>query len=348
MRYIVPEYYADFRCKCGKCRASCCEGWSVTVSMNEYFRLLGMDCPPEIRRRLDAALHISPSPSPEHYAEIGKDWTGRCYMHRGDGLCALQAECGEDALPEICRMYPRSVRGGNASKMSCANSCEAVVETLARTTGPLAFSVADSDAAPETEEDARIKADVQKECILLMQDRRLPIYARLENIARRLGAEVSGKDNVGLALDALRTVAGCFTDSASAGELCECALRRYAGADAAEVFARDDEALTRRYPANSAAAENLIVNHIFYTDFPYSDRRESEQEDVVSLAAVCAFLRWALAARLASEDCDAIGATASLFRLIEHSDFDRNALVLLGSGGYITPDGISALMRLCR
>lgn len=189
---------------------------------------------------------------------------------------------------------------------------------------------------------------MQKECILLMQDRRLPIYARLENIARRLGAEVSGRDNVGLALDALRTVAGCFTDSASAGELCECALRRYAGADAAEVFARDDEALTRRYPANSAAAENLIVNHMFYTDFPYSDRRESEQEDVVSLAAVCAFLRWALAARLASEDCDAIGATASLFRLIEHSDFDRNALVLLGRGGYITPDGISALMRLCR
>ena len=55
--FLVPDIYPSFRCKGGSCRSTCCKGWGISVRMEEYFRLLGMDCPPEIRRRLDTGVH---------------------------------------------------------------------------------------------------------------------------------------------------------------------------------------------------------------------------------------------------------------------------------------------------
>ena len=55
--FLVPDIYPSFRCKGGSCRSTCCKGWGISVRMEEYFRLLGMDCPPEIRRRLDCAFY---------------------------------------------------------------------------------------------------------------------------------------------------------------------------------------------------------------------------------------------------------------------------------------------------
>ena len=48
-QYLAPDYYPSFRCKQGKCRAACCEGWPISVTMNDYFTLLGVECSPELR-----------------------------------------------------------------------------------------------------------------------------------------------------------------------------------------------------------------------------------------------------------------------------------------------------------
>ena len=128
MDCLVADIYDAFACKCGDCRTSCCEGWRVSISENEYFRLVGMDCPAALRERLDGSLHVYENAEPARYAELGKDWKGRCRMHGTDGLCELQKACGAAALPEICRMYPRSVAGGDAARLPCALSCERVTE----------------------------------------------------------------------------------------------------------------------------------------------------------------------------------------------------------------------------
>ena len=41
--YLIPDYFSDFKCKMGACRAACCEGWAVSVSMTDYFKLLGLE-----------------------------------------------------------------------------------------------------------------------------------------------------------------------------------------------------------------------------------------------------------------------------------------------------------------
>ena len=101
--FSVPAYYPNFHCKAGDCRHPCCSGWGITLSMKEYFNLIGMDCSPELRRRLDTAFHPVDVPSEERYACISPRWDGDCPLHLPNGYCALQCEHGEGAIPTVCR-----------------------------------------------------------------------------------------------------------------------------------------------------------------------------------------------------------------------------------------------------
>ena len=83
--YLVPEYYPKFACKMGACRHPCCVGWPISVSTDDYFRLLGVDCAPALRAKLDTAVRVSLHPTPEAYAQIAPTWEGDCPLHMKDG-----------------------------------------------------------------------------------------------------------------------------------------------------------------------------------------------------------------------------------------------------------------------
>lgn len=190
----MPDYYPHFACKGGACRATCCRGWDVSLPMDEYFRLLGLDCSPELRARLDGAFHATDAPSPERYAQISHNWLGDCPMQREDGLCALQCECGETALPAVCRRYPRGARGLFDRECACSNSCEAVLEMFWDREAPLGF-VEGSDgglfpeAAPEPEpRRAQRYRAIRALCFGTMQNRSLGLAQRLLRIGRMLRA----------------------------------------------------------------------------------------------------------------------------------------------------------------
>ena len=190
----MPDYYPHFACKGGACRATCCRGWDVSLPMDEYFRLLGLDCSPELRARLDGAFHAVDAPSPERYAQISHNWLGDCPMQREDGLCALQCECGETVLPAVCRRYPRGARGLFDRECACSNSCEAVLEMFWNREAPLGF-VEGSDGglfpeaapAPEPRRAQRYRA-IRALCFGTMQDRSLGLAQRLLRIGRMLRA----------------------------------------------------------------------------------------------------------------------------------------------------------------
>ena len=137
--FLVPDNYADFHCKCGQCRHTCCDGWAVTFPREDYFRLLSVPCSPELRRKLDTSLHLADDPTPERYAELLPNWEGHCPLQRADGLCALQAECGEEAISSTCRYYPRGIRTMDDDECSCSASCERVVEMLLHRLPPMTF-----------------------------------------------------------------------------------------------------------------------------------------------------------------------------------------------------------------
>ena len=77
--------------------------------------------------------------------------------------------------------------------------------------------------------------------------------------------------------------------------------------------------------------EQVIVNHVFFERFPFSDRHENMWDEYLSLCAGYGLLRFLAVSWMSdkSDEADLVDVCAATFRLIDHSSFDWNAAVLL-------------------
>lgn len=325
--WLTPDYFADFHCKGGACRNSCCSGWSIAVNQRDYFRLIGMDCAPELHRKLECAFQTPDFPSPERYRLISPNWLGRCPMQDDDGLCALHRGCGEGALPEICRVYPRSFkREGGKLRACCSNSCEAVVETLMEKDAldfrllPLA-----ADAEISDELGAEGMESIHRS-ILLLQDRSQALRERIAAVCRELGCDenfVSGEQGLKRLMAILSEIR---SESRNLSEYGAAAFERYQGADAWAAYCADLERMTADHPRWQQQFENILVNHAVYIDFPFADRRITPKDACAGLCLLYSAMLAVVAAHCSvhREENAFADAIAGLFHLAEHSAFYYN------------------------
>lgn len=346
MKFIVPDYYLDFNCKCGDCRHSCCEGWPVRISRKEYYRLLGSDCSSATRSKLDSALKVCLSPTGEAYAELSKDWNGLCKLHREDGLCALQAELGEEGMPEVCRQFPRNTkRISDSCECSCSNGCEAVVELLMGLKEPMSFVVTDISSAPKFE--VKITSDAYEVChksIRILQDRSLSLPDRFLQLGNYLSdAPQFVRESAGrsLAYQVLLAFDRFYEDSTSIGEFCLISQRYYCVEGKEKLSDEELQTIDDKYrsackhldtllPDWPILLEQLMVNHMFYNRFPYTNPQINQQDAFLTLAIAYAFVRINLLGFMADQT-DLVMLSdffAAMFRLIDHSDFNNLAVKL--------------------
>lgn len=356
--------------------------------MQEYFRLLGMECSLSLRRRLDSAFHVLEHATEERYAQLTPDWRGVCPLQGEDGFCTLQQECGEDVLPLVCRYYPRGLRTAFARTCSCANSCEAVLEQLFQKEAPLTFLYAAEQAPlpqtqpPETAPKAERDRSIQDCCIRILQDRAFSLPVRLT----RLGAAIRAGEAVkqlgdlavlqavnaalsagpaddqpapdpGRAFAMQRTLMEELAeDSQSLGAYTEAAFAAFgirgssADAENAQAVGRYQEAAARfeaAFPKWPVYFEHMMVNHVFFDGYPYSDRHESLVDEYVALCAVYAVLRFTAVGWMAEHTgMDAlVDVCAATFRLIEHSSFTWNAPLVLQKAGVKTVRDIDGMVQ---
>ena len=105
---LRPVYYDKFHCLAEGCRLSCCKGWSITFNKKDYLALRRQSGSPELMERLTGLRRVrDPNAAENRYGEFTMEG-GTCALLREDCLCALQAERGPDALPEVCRNFPRT------------------------------------------------------------------------------------------------------------------------------------------------------------------------------------------------------------------------------------------------
>ncbi|MBQ9408080.1 MAG: flagellin lysine-N-methylase [Clostridia bacterium] len=356
MDYLIPDYYTAFHCKIGLCRSACCVGWPVTFSMADYFRLLGTQCSPELKRKLDGALHMTRYPREEEYGMLAPRYDGNCPLRLDDGRCGLQVEAGEEALPAVCRQYPRSIRPGECC---CSNSCEAVIELLDREE-PIRFHTASLKipAPPAAKrlhffETGGRELDIRLWLIGFVQDRRFSLGQRLVRLCyalQRMDKALLTHDRA--AVDALLAGAGDM-ESVSLLENKAEALRivrkllerlddlsdsiRDYGQQALSRFAREGDVpqseilrrLSQASPHWEAWLENMLVNHMFFVKFPFQDRPVSLMDETVALCAVYALLRFLLVGAGNGTRERAVDIAAALFRLVDHTAFDRYAVPIL-------------------
>lgn len=325
--FLVPDYYNDFLCKGGACRTCCCGGWAVTVSMKEYFLLLGLDCGPDLRYKIDGALRLLKDADEERYAQIMPAFDGTCPMRRkSDGYCALQCECGEDNIPSVCRYYPRSPRLWPRAECCISCSCEKVLEDLIASPEKLTFNKKRLSFHFDEEEPGAVEKEVaenRKKCFDLLSDRSIPIEERLKNIFTFL----CGKEKI--TLSTTDVIAGdlldFYSDSPSIGEACEKARPL--------TFFEGVTETRKKFPDADLWAEKILSNHFFFVKFPYPESGEKLSDVALGLSGLCLLWTELLASENVKTKDDFVDVTGKLFRVAEHTRFYRNAAILVKRAG---------------
>ena len=371
--YLAPDYYPDFSCKMGDCRTCCCDGWTVSLSMQDYFQLLGVECKKNLRSRLDVAMRPAMNPTPEHYAEIARRFDGDCPMRMDDGRCAIHAQLGAAHLPAICRLYPRALRGEGDLECSCACSCERVVEMLLNHPEPLRFiSLKLNDAPPQAQGSTVFRERFQGEQALrlklidLVQDRAYPLPERLGRLGLAMARLEAGQGtdfdsaclsapptpgtDIDAALHAVEALVDML-DERSAG------LRRFG--EAARQYFGQNGAASKRYaqarahfeaafPCWESGFANLLANHMFFTRFPYSNGKETLYREHAALCALYALMRVLAIGHTAQNGGSEalVDVLAALFRLADHSSFHHYAALMLEDLHFAAPELLAALTAL--
>ena len=187
---LRPAYYDSFHCLAGDCRWNCCKGWRITFDKKDYLSLKHDKYSPALGEQIGNGIQRirGNQPYTNHYAEIHLREDGSCPFQREDGLCALQVEKGAQALPEVCKIFPRveAYLPSGYCERSLSLACEAVVKLLWDLPDGIVFR--SSPLPKEKQKTLSFSSDaktmpyfqeIRSVLIDYLQDRRFPLPARI-------------------------------------------------------------------------------------------------------------------------------------------------------------------------
>lgn len=335
MLWYEVDYMKEFACKCGLCRTSCCDSWNIALTEDEYHRLNNANCSDELFHKIQSAICVIDDPTPDRYCVFTRNFLGMCPMHNEEGLCALQLELGAEALPEVCRVYPRSMhRKGDRLRAVCSAGCEAVVEIL--------FERDHLDIIP-TEDDLPVTLiqpcepgfhDRMETIISVMRDRSISIKERVERVCTIIDPSFKPIQEPSAALrETLRVIDVLKTYSPTLSDLADRIGDRY---EDISLFLEDRSKFDTESVIGERWIENLLINHLIYTDFPEVDERIHIEDSVSGLCLVYALVRLFCIFDYQHSKEDMIDSIAAVFRYTEHSALYYNAKVAVKQAEFLT------------
>ncbi len=337
-QWLMPAYCRDFRCKADKCRNTCCSSWRIPVTKSEYQRLITMDCSKELDRRIQNAFIIPETVTDSCYRYVSFNWLGECPI-QDRGLCYLHREKGEDYLPKICRLYPRSYKQiNNTLVMNCSSSCERVVEMLYEEDG---LNIIEQSLDKEPELRYTIREEDVKQLHLfqrIIQDRSTTLSQSIADICRIINEEEFRRDyeNTEDPLkEALRLLERFLQNTTRLSQIAETVIQRY-GNDPG-LYDTDREAFEKSFPDWMPFFERVINNSMIYENFPFVDKRSDRTDSYKGLCICYGLMRIICIGHTAVHPSkeDLIDAVSALFHLIDHTAFYYNASVIAGNAAIL-------------
>lgn len=182
---LKPAFYDQFHCLAEGCKLSCCKGWEITFNKKDYLALRRMKGSPELEQTLAQCVRRAKGPNATRfYAEFDMH-TGTCPLLAEDSLCNLQRECGPDALPLVCKIFPRGDRYSLMGlERTLSPACEAVLKLIWNLPDGIDFVLEDLPRPriiTLTEDTLLTRAypAIRSLCIDFLQDRTLPLPQRI-------------------------------------------------------------------------------------------------------------------------------------------------------------------------
>lgn len=325
--WLSPAYYKDFCCKADKCRHSCCSNWRIPVSKEEYLKLITVECSEDLSRRIQNTIVMPETVTDSCYRYISFNWLGECPLNN-DGLCSLHREKGEGYLPEICRLYPRSLKQINDVRIaSCSSSCERVVEML-RENDALNIGEIKINEEPklfyEVDEE-----DIRKMMVfddLLKKDDET-LSDKIAMICKIINKEEFEKDyfsNEDPLNSAIRLLSRFSSSNEVLDKIIEQISERYKEDNS--LFEKDRTQFEKNFPDWMDFFERVINNSMIYECFPFVDKRADQTKVYKGLCATYGLLRLVCIANNAEEESEEklVDAVSALFHLIDHTPFYYN------------------------
>lgn len=359
----------------GNCRRSCCLGWHVTVSMEEYYRLIGLECSPELRRKLDGSVFMLDNPTKVRYAEFARNYLGDCPMHGDDGLCMLQCANGEDVLPSVCRYYPRSPRTLHATECALSVSCEGVCELLMTKKDKMTFVDTPLEFCYHLPQKVSgfvtdVYRDIRLSAIDVLQNRKLSFGKRLLALIEEAGIlneplRTQNREKVSEILREINVSEKASTDEDDAPSTEALDEARYLIRKLTERYPIDEyvsgkeefsaadyadmrDKLYKSYPTLDMMLEQIMVNHVFYMGFPFGEERLDYAAICAALVSLFAVWKYALVVKLCEDGSEEHFAdlTSEFFRMAENSNYDMCAAALLNESGFLEDGKIRLLCAI--
>lgn len=102
--------YKKFHCIGGSCSDSCCVGWAVDVDYRTCEKLTRIKKHPIANRVKQHVYFNEDYFSPDiDYCKIELRENKKCPFLNDEGLCDIQISFGEEALSNVCSLYPRVI-----------------------------------------------------------------------------------------------------------------------------------------------------------------------------------------------------------------------------------------------
>ena len=290
-----------------------------------------MECSEDLNRRVQSTFVIPEYVTENHYRYIAFNWLGNCPI-QDKGLCNLYLEKGDNYMPTVCRLFPRSLKNINGVNVGCcSSSCERVVEllfecedlniqeTVLNGKPQFSYEISDDDVK-------QIKHFNE-----LIKDRSTTLVQSIADICRIINEEEfekdysSDEDAIKTAIDLLKRLA------AENDDLSEVALgmeERYLNNH--EQFAEDRDMFEERYPKWMNFIERLINNSMIYECFPFVDKRADRTRVYKGLCFCYGLLRMICIYTGSGNSSreKLIDSVSLLFHLIDHTSFYYNVSIL--------------------
>ena len=329
-RWFAPEYYLDFSCKANKCRHTCCGGWRIPVSKNEYNRLITMECSEELNKCIQNAFILPETTDDNCYRYISFNWLGQCRILH-DGLCMLHKEKGEEYLPKICRLYPRSLKNINGVNVaSCSSSCEKIIEMLYEKE---CLGISEISLDNKAEINYQVSTQDVEQIGLFQQiikDRTTTLVQSLESICMIINEKEfvkdyhSDSDPLDISLNLLNKIS---VSNPILEQIAADISERYKDRS---VFEKDRIVFENKYPDWMNFFERVINNSMIYECFPFVDTRADKTKVYKGLCCCYGLLRLvSIGATYSSDNKDnLVDAISALFHVIDHTPFYYNVSIL--------------------
>ncbi len=162
LKHVALDYFPEFKCLADKCNYTCCTGWRVGLTRQEYMKTKNLRTTKQLAETIKTGMKRTKDENQKFYAFMNLKENGDCPFLTENKLCALQLEHGYNVLSNTCKTFPRRK---NISPVQweelCTTGCEQVVNLLLQRPQGLRLIEIDSEEVA-TVDDAELEQYLNK------------------------------------------------------------------------------------------------------------------------------------------------------------------------------------------